>query len=67
MPPGLQTVARPSTWLRTVSLPLDSARGLEPVEGSNREAREMREKHDMGRIGSHLVWPISPFSPVSRD
>ncbi|TKS61997.1 MAG: hypothetical protein EWM72_00124 [Nitrospira sp.] len=43
---GAYLVKRPSTWLglrraqssRTVSLPLDSARGLEPVERSNREA-----------------------------
>jgi len=35
-----QTVARPSTWLGTVSPSLDSARDPELAEGSNREVRD---------------------------
>jgi|CXWL01.1.fsa_nt_gi hypothetical protein len=52
-PPASETVARPSTWLGTVSL-------------SNREARNMRERRDVDRLGSHLVWPVSLVPPVSR-
>ena len=45
-------VARPSTWLRTVSL-------------SNREARDMRERRDADRLDSPLVLPISRVTPVA--
>ncbi len=31
-----------------------------------REARDMREKCDVNRLGFQLVWPVSLVPPVSR-
>jgi len=31
-----------------------------------REARDMRERRDVNRLGLHLVWPVSLVTPVSR-
>ena len=54
-------VKRPSTQLglrraqssRTVSLPLDSARGPKPVEGSNREAYFASQDHQRLRTAKY--------------
>jgi hypothetical protein len=32
-----------------------------------REARDMRERRDMDRLGSHIVWLVLLVPPVSRD
>ena len=31
-----------------------------------REARNMRDRRDVDRLGSHLAWPVSLIPPVSH-